>query len=378
MTQYLRAFRQDSEEEAGPLVFVASTSGVKRDGKDLDQTRWALDAFRASPVVLWAHDYRGERPPIGKAEVEVRDGRLMADVTFDQGDPFAVDIERKYRGGFLNAVSVGWEEHGDGDELRYELLDISAVPVPGDPDALMERQQAGLRSLRRDIDALLSEEPGRKPGLQSDDNGDYLSGEDRGAIAPHSTAKADEGAAWDASAELKQVEGKAELRAMHAWVNDEGDADAKASYKLPHHNAEGKVVWRGVAAAMSRLLQAGTQIPDADRRGVYNHLARHYGQFDKEAPEFRTADEVAALGPDEVRGLFLEGEAELWPALFVANRGKFRLDGRDIVRQAADNLLGILGLTMPADEGDDEQEPEPEDMMAALEAISEMLQEVAK
>jgi hypothetical protein len=41
---------------------------------------------------------------------------------------------------------------------------------------------------------------------------------------------------------------------------------------------------------------------------VYNHLTRHYQQFDKTAPEFRTGAELALLGPEEIRGLFLEGE----------------------------------------------------------------------
>jgi len=29
-------------------------------------------------------------------------------------------------------------------------------------------------------------------------------------------------------------------------------------------------------------------IPDSDRRGVYNHLASHYRDFDREPPEFRS------------------------------------------------------------------------------------------
>ena len=49
-----------------------------------------------------------------------------------------------------------------------------------------------------------------------------------------------------------------------------------------------KTVWRGVAAAMAALKGArgGVDISSADRRGVYNHLARHYREFDEEPPEF--------------------------------------------------------------------------------------------
>jgi hypothetical protein len=63
---------------------------------------------------------------------------------------------------------------------------------------------------------------------------------------------------------------------------------------------------------MAALLGArgGVQIPDADRRGVYAHLERHYRQFDKEPPELRSLADLAALGPDERRGLFWYGEAD--------------------------------------------------------------------
>jgi hypothetical protein len=33
--------------------------------------------------------------------------------------------------------------------------------------------------------------------------------------------------------------------------------------------------------------RGGVDIPDDDRRGVYNHLSRHYGEFDKDPPEFK-------------------------------------------------------------------------------------------
>jgi len=304
--EYLRAVveRGEARGEAGePIRFTASTGGVKRDGKDLDQNQWDLENYRRNPIFLWVHDYWGERLPIGRAAVEVEEGRLVADVSFDQEDEFARAVESKYRRGFLHSVSVGWDEVQRDDELRYDLLDISGVPVPGDPDALMEREMAGLRRLRRNLDAVLEGERAEGALL-------------RRAHPPHSSPKADEGLAWDGAGEVARAEGEAQLWQMHAWRDDELDPETKRAYKLPHHLASGEVVWRGVAAAMGRLLQAATQIPDQDRRGVYNHLARHYGQFDKEVPEFRSVEELAALGPELVRKLFLEDEAEMWPELF--------------------------------------------------------------
>lgn len=160
MPNYLRALRADQPAgQAGdPIRFIASTEGVKRDGMDISANAWDLDNFKRNPVVLWAHDYRGMRPPIGRAEARVEGNQLLADVVFDQGDPFAVDVERKYRGGFLNTVSVGWETKAFDPKgqrvLRADLLDISAVPVPGDPNALMERQLVALRAITQTLDQL--------------------------------------------------------------------------------------------------------------------------------------------------------------------------------------------------------------------------------
>ncbi len=169
MSQFLRAYRADDQPETGPIRFVASTEGVKRDGLEIIIEAWELDNYRKNPVFLWAHDYMGEHPPIGRAEVATEKKNLVADVTFDSDDPFAAGIERKYRKGFLNAVSVGWDtlayqpdpNGGRGKVLKADLLDISAVPVPGDPDALMERQKRALSDLGATLNKLL--EPQSEP-----------------------------------------------------------------------------------------------------------------------------------------------------------------------------------------------------------------------
>ena len=161
MHVHIRAFceRAADAKPGSPISFVASTSDLARDGMTIDANGWKLDNYRASPVVLWSHDYMGNRPPIGRADnVRVDGGKLMADITFDQGDPFARDVERKYREGFISAVSVGWDtlefkpddpnQPGNGGKvLSAELLDISAVNVPGDPKALIERQKRAYRDL---------------------------------------------------------------------------------------------------------------------------------------------------------------------------------------------------------------------------------------
>lgn len=163
---YCRALVERAESGDGPIVFTASnrpTNGA-RDGLDLDPSHFLLERYRQNPVILWAHRY--DSPPIGKSEQVWVDGdKLRSAVVFDRDDPLARSVERKYRAGFLNAVSIGWGYvNADGTALDtwrmsneeltaafYDLREISAVPVPADPGALADRQLAGLRSLSTEL-----------------------------------------------------------------------------------------------------------------------------------------------------------------------------------------------------------------------------------
>ena len=114
-----------------PIRFVASTEGAKRDGLDLKAEGWAVTNYMMNPIVSWAHDYN--KLPIGRATVSFQGRDLLADVQFDDGDPFAAEVERKVRAGFVNAVSVGWQDQSDG---QRDLVDIAVCAVPVDPQAL--------------------------------------------------------------------------------------------------------------------------------------------------------------------------------------------------------------------------------------------------
>jgi hypothetical protein len=159
--QFFRAIAQitPGSEAGSPIRFVASTDQVARDGFIVDMAGWRLDNYRSNPVFLWAHDYAS--PPIGRADVFVEQGVMNADVIFDQADEFARSIERKYRDGFLSAVSVGFnalafnppQRNGDAPHItEAELLDISAVPVPSDPRALKGRKRDALGAYLKELE----------------------------------------------------------------------------------------------------------------------------------------------------------------------------------------------------------------------------------
>lgn len=150
--RFVKAYVREVDAEKGKLIgAVGSTDAVDRYGEIIDQASWDLKNFKKNPVMLWAHNlsFGEDRPPIGKlTKIKIEDGKLLFDAQFDMEDPFAADIFRKYKEGFLNAFSVGFIPHTiqrydeAGQPLDSivlhdnELLEMSAVPVPANPEAL--------------------------------------------------------------------------------------------------------------------------------------------------------------------------------------------------------------------------------------------------
>ncbi len=278
MQTHIRGYCERAATPAEPgtaIRFVASTEKVARDGLIINADGWQLDNFRANPGFLWHHDYMGNRAPIGKVtQVEVdKKNRLIADVVFDQGDQFAVDVERKYREGFMNAVSVGWDTQeiapprgadSAARVLKAELLDISAVNIPGDPNALMERQKRALADQARELLTLVDD------------------------AAPESAP------------------------------------------------------WSEVSAHMVSLFGSIAQRPDAERQREYRRLSREYARHGKTPPEWMPLHDLEVLGADEIRGLFLEGEADAYEWVGVATPEQRA--GAVLSKRNADDLATAIGL----------------------------------
>jgi HK97 family phage prohead protease len=137
----------------GSIAFDASSFPPDRYGDTIVQAGFKTDNFKANPVLLWAHSH--SCPPVGKVgTIGIGpNGNLRAsDVTFTPPEmhEFGDEVGQMVRAGFLNAVSVGflplkWEARFDesGEFLGYnflecELLEISIVPVPANPQALID------------------------------------------------------------------------------------------------------------------------------------------------------------------------------------------------------------------------------------------------
>lgn len=143
------------------LRFIGSSETPDRDGDIILASGWELDNYKKNPVFLWAHD--ASIPPIGKAvNVSVQNRKLYFDIEFPEKGmyPLADTVFGLYKGGFLNATSVGFmgkEALKRDDEavkdlpewqrgvkyLKQELLELSAVPVPSNPTALQQAKSKG-------------------------------------------------------------------------------------------------------------------------------------------------------------------------------------------------------------------------------------------
>lgn len=109
-------------------------------------------------------------------------------------------------------------------------------------------------------------------------------------IAPHDCEVTSR--SWDGAKTAAAIADDArpsELRTVYAWVDGEGDPEAKASYKFAHHHGVGGPAnTRACLMGIARLndpTKGG--VPDADRVGVYKHLASHLRDGDIEPPELR-------------------------------------------------------------------------------------------
>lgn len=304
------------DEGSRTAVQYVSTAGLDRDKEILIPRGAQMAEFKKAPQVLWGHDY--SMPPIGSDDSIKADSHGLLATTRYSANKFPSEIFTLKQEGHLKTSSVGFVtlsavEPGDdgfdttlnslakndpslefkGDEVRriikkWLLLEHSDVSVPANIEALTIAVSKGQTKLSArlldDFDIKVEDEPEPKPHVSKR----AIPFKDTG-IAPIDTA-------WDGPSEIREAD-TAKLRVMAAWFDAE-NPELKSSFKLPHHTATSphRTIWRGLVAAMGALLGArgGVDIPISDRRPVYNHLARHYEQFDREPPEFRshTADEI--------------------------------------------------------------------------------------
>ena len=237
------------------------------------------DASEVAAELLDAYDYDRER------------GLYLGDAPKEDETPPRVYID-------LGGLGTGIEDKeeftkrfidtfGQDPERGYSItFGPSTVDVPDvDEDEGRDWGEDELRSIVRDeLTAVFND-----LGLVADNA--------RGTIPYKKYPLAPEGEAWSGPAEIRAADTD-DLKVICTWYDSE-KPDVKSSYKLPHHKADGyKTVWRGVSAAMAVVFGARGGLKGKaaqDRKAIYNHLAKHYKDFDKKPPEFREDYDEDAL-----------------------------------------------------------------------------------
>jgi HK97 family phage prohead protease len=137
------------------LDFISSDQTLDRYDEIITASGWKLENYQRNPVFQNSHQYEDVIHTLGRALVtEVRGGKLYQRIQFATAvNPLAKLAFGLYKGKFLNAVSVGfvpihWENGTEQTNYRrkyleQELLEVSAVSIPANPNALALAYKSG-------------------------------------------------------------------------------------------------------------------------------------------------------------------------------------------------------------------------------------------
>lgn len=201
-----------------------------------------------------------------------------------------------------------WEaEHDNRTRLTHKEADATSVPLgdafivggfplqyPGDPSGPPDEIINCRCGLKYDID----DETFTATGADMETQWMVAS-----AVKPHTTPTTD--VPWDKSTQEKKLASPmtvATAKGMYAWIDDDAIEDGKlpkSGCKFPHHmvNDDGTPGPANLAACSAGIgalngARSEPNVPEADRRGIYNHLARHLRDGDREPPPLMASDDT--------------------------------------------------------------------------------------
>jgi HK97 family phage prohead protease len=158
----------------GEFEVVATTEGVDRDGEVIKVSAWDFTNFQKSPVLLWGHDY-GSLPIGAVTDIRVEGTSVIAKGVFARSE-FAQEVRALYDDGFVKTVSVGFIPHERNGAVitKAELLELSFVSVPANPDALdrlksFESKYLNLEVKIQEEEKPVAEEPKQEETPPTDD-----------------------------------------------------------------------------------------------------------------------------------------------------------------------------------------------------------------
>jgi len=113
---------------------------------------------------------------------------------------------------------------------------------------------------------------------------------------------------WSAAEEVARLKSDQDFgfySKMFAWYDDSQDEKNTTAYKFPHHHVDnegnpGAAVVRACVAAIAVLNggRGGADIPDSDRRGVWEHVAKHLRDAGYEPAELKEIEQTGVVVRD--------------------------------------------------------------------------------
>lgn len=231
----------------------------------------------------------------------------------DLDSPEGLDYARRLANGFSNWVSIGldespvevefvWPEGGDPNDINIEDGDIGALFAEPEQEVYHSGRIGELTAVSVPAQAEATIAPTQALLDELAARGVVMAAS---AVPPHETPTA--GDSWDgaaAEAALPDPLPVATAKNMYAWYDDtavDGDNIPKSGCKFPHHDvgADGQPGAANLAACSAVIGalhggRGGADIPDTDRQGVYDHVAKHLTDGGQQPPALAARALVAA------------------------------------------------------------------------------------
>ncbi len=137
-----------------PKSLTLSTENLNNYGTWLPVSGAQLEDFKRNPVMFY--DHQTYKKPIGHWEnIRIENGKIIADPVFDEKDPEAKDVKRKWENGDINGASMGVDviELSEDPALlkpgqrrptvtKYKVYEASVTPLPNNSECLTLRRGA--------------------------------------------------------------------------------------------------------------------------------------------------------------------------------------------------------------------------------------------
>jgi HK97 family phage prohead protease len=148
LQKFFKSKASSIDESKYQATFVISDESVDRQGEIIKQDGWDFTNFKKNPVILFGHD--SYDLPIGKAvDIYTEGDKTYAVIEFAaEIYDKAMTVFNMVKNGILNTVSVGFInlEYDNNELTKNELLEVSIVPIPANPNAIVLAAQDGLIS----------------------------------------------------------------------------------------------------------------------------------------------------------------------------------------------------------------------------------------